>query len=111
MAHWVGDFVLQTDEQAKGKSISNHWLTQHVIVYTATLAWSILLTSFLFTPVPAMGWVALNGAIHWCVDYVTSRRNAGLWKEGRVHDFFVGVGADQAIHFITLAATGYWLLQ
>ncbi len=108
-AHWVGDFVLQTDEMARGKSKSNYWLTQHVAVYTSTLASAILLTSFLFTPWLALAWVFLNGAIHWAVDYVTSRRNARLWKEGRVHDFFTSVGFDQFIHFVTLAATSYWL--
>ena len=99
-AHWVGDFVYQSDAMARGKSSSNKWLSYHVAVYTLVL---ILLTF-------NISFALINGAIHWCVDYVTSRRNTRLWNNKQVHDFFVNVGFDQFIHVCTLVLTAVWLL-
>lgn len=111
--HWVADFILQTSEQAAGKSTSNVWLTKHVVTYTAVIALGVMLYDVV-TPVPnrplAGVFVYLNGALHWTTDYFTSRYNARMWKEGRVHDFFVGVGFDQFIHLTTLVLTAWWLL-
>jgi hypothetical protein len=84
-------------------------------------------------------WVALNAAAHFVQDAITSRINArfwffkmdpGIWVqapfmvprddrtivnpwlpiEGKQHWFFVGIGADQMLHYITLFATAGWLL-
>jgi len=91
--HFLADFVLQTDAMAQNKSKSNWWLTAHVAMYSAP---------FFF-----WGWkfALLNGAAHWATDFVTSRINSRLWAQKRVHAFFVGVGADQAIHITTLVLT------
>lgn len=112
-AHWVGDFVFQTDEQARGKSTSNEWLSDHVLNYTAALAIGLMIYSWVFPPMNPAGatlFLALNGALHWLTDYVTSRYNARMWREGRVHDFFVGVGADQMAHLWTLVLSASWLI-
>lgn len=95
--HFFADFVLQSDRMAQNKSKSNYWLSFHVSVYTAPF--------FLF------GWkfALLNGAAHWAVDYFTSRLNSKSWAAGKVHRFFVGVGADQAIHITTLMVTAKML--
>ena len=89
--HWVADFVLQSDKMAKGKSTSNKWLGIHVLVYAVC-----------FIPSLSIGFVLLNGAIHFVVDWFTSRQSSRLWAEGRVHDFFVVIGFDQLIHALTL---------
>ena len=91
--HWLADFVLQTDKMAKTKSTSNAWLGYHISVYTAVLM--------------IFGWkyALVNGALHFCTDWVTSRITSRLWKEQRVHDFFVVIGIDQAIHFTCLLLT------
>ncbi len=102
VAHFVGDFIFQTDEQAKAKSKDNWALTGHVVTYTMVL---FLSGAFLFTSGAVLVWVVLNGLLHWVTDYFTSRINARLWKEGRTHDFFVGVGADQVIHYTCLFVT------
>lgn len=97
--HFIGDFVMQTDGMAQNKSSSNRALTIHILVYSIPLC------------VLGLKFAAVNAAIHWCVDYVTSRLTKDLWKRGKVHNFFVVIGCDQAIHLTILALTiplSYW---
>jgi len=101
-AHFVCDFVLQTNAMAQGKSSSNVWLGKHIGVYTGALFLSICWTAPLGS---ALAYALMNGAAHFGVDYVTSRMTKKLWAEKRVHDFFVVIGADQAIHMSCLIAT------
>jgi hypothetical protein len=105
--HWIADFVLQSDWQAKNKSKNNAALIAHVSSYTIAL----LVYGLLFLPVElAYPWALINGFLHLCVDYVTGRINTYLWSKGRVHDFFVSVGFDQFLHIATLLLT-FGMLQ
>src|SRR5262245_3555308 len=104
IGHFIGDFVFQRNVWAVNKSKSNVALTKHVTVYTATLiAFSLIL-----------GWkigIAFglaNGLMHWCTDYVTSRITSRLWKAGQVHNFFVVIGLDQLIHYLTMIGILIW---
>lgn len=91
--HFLSDFVLQSDKMAKNKSSSNSWLGIHVLVY------SIPFIFFGF-------WFAVvNGAIHFVVDWISSRCAKHFWESGEVHWFFVVVGFDQAVHITTLLIT------
>ena len=99
--HWVADFVLQSDWQAKNKSKDNLALLLHVTTYTVCLA----VFGFVFLPLDSSTiklWVLANGIVHVGVDYVTSRINTYLWSKGKVHEFFVSVGFDQLIHYACL---------
>lgn len=116
VCHWVADFVCQTDWQAKNKSSDNWALSKHVLSYTAVLFIGSGMGMAVADPAgvyywPWLGWVAFNAGAHWVTDYFTSRLNSRLWKEQRVHDFFVGVGFDQLVHFLTLGLTLAWILS
>jgi hypothetical protein len=52
---------------------------------------------------------AINGALHFVTDYITSRASSNLWEEKKWHRFFVMIGFDQLIHQATLAST-LWIM-
>ena len=91
--HWIADFVAQADWMAKGKSSSNKALTAHIAIYS------------LFLLILGPKYALVNGALHWITDYFTSRQTKKLWEKKEVHNFFVVIGLDQAIHMTTLFLT------
>lgn len=114
--HWFGDFVLQTDEQAKGKSKSWTHLLDHTKTYSAV--WLIPIT--LIWPygwevsqyvLASLSFVGITFLAHTITDYFTSRLNSRLWAEGKVHNFFVAVGFDQILHYIQLLLTYQFLFN
>lgn len=103
-AHWIGDFILQSDYMAQNKSKNNWILLDHVISYSIP----ILLIGFLI-PV-SIAWIVINAFGHFCTDYITSRVTSKLWQNKEIHWFFVTIGADQAIHMTTLLVSYSLLL-
>jgi hypothetical protein len=96
---------------AKNKSTSWKWLAEHVKVYTIAL---FVITSPLImqSSLRALCFFCLvNGAAHFYVDAITSRINSKLYKAQMIHEFFIGVGADQFIHAATLILTYTWILK
>lgn len=84
-AHYIGDFELQTDNMALGKSKDWWALSRHVAVVTASYA----VAAAFFAP-SVKSWVTFvlaNGVSHFLVDAVTSRMTSALWFIGgaRLH--------------------------
>lgn len=110
-AHWVADFVFQTDWQAKNKSKHMRALLSHTYTYSACMA--ILLTPlFLYiNGLEERNWIMcfcfglITLGVHTLQDYITSRINTKLYNKGDVHNFFVSVGFDQFLHFAQLILT------
>lgn len=108
--HWIADFVLQTHWQASNKSKNWLALSAHVATYTGTLlvlAGAVMfgIPGLAFLTVPTfLAWVLLNGVLHFATDAVTSRITSKLFGKDW-HNFFVVVGIDQAIHYVTLFGT------
>ena len=105
--HWFADFKLQSHWMASNKSKCNKALGAHVLVYTAFMLWLGLI--YFSYPI-AILFALINGAIHFGVDYCTSRLTSFRWKQQRWHDFFEWIGADQACHYFTIFST-YLLLK
>lgn len=120
--HFIGDFVLQTDKQAKGKSKEWKPLLSHTFNYS--LCWYFVIFFFAiwgnhFNGYSAkeLGWSSwmilfpvVTFVTHTITDYFTSRLNSKLWAKGEVHNFFVSVGFDQVLHYVQLFLT-YYLLK
>ena len=112
--HWFGDFVLQSRWMGVNKSKYNSVLAIHVAIYTTTL---VLGTGIIFKisgsslyPTTFWTFIAINGVLHFCTDYVTSRITSKLYAAKEYYWFFVIIGLDQLIHQVTLAVTLVWLL-
>ena len=99
--HWVADFIMQSDWMAQNKSKRWDALLIHCFTYGLTVA------SMTLNPMFGL----INGLIHIPVDYITSRINSKLWADKKVHWFFVSVGFDQFIHFVTLILTWEFLVK
>lgn len=98
-AHFIGDFILQSDYHAVNKSKSNLALFEHVLWY------SLPLTFIGFIIPVSLAWLVVNMVMHGAVDYVTSRVTSRLWAAGKRHWFFVTIGFDQSLHFTCLFAS------
>lgn len=111
--HWIADFVLQSDWMAKNKSKDNGALFAHVIVYSTVFSTTSTLYS-LYRPeielINVFYFSIITFALHFITDYFTSRLNSKLWVNGNVHYFFVSVGFDQIIHYVSLILTFNYFL-
>lgn len=112
LIHWIADFVCQSDADAKGKSSNWINLLSHTGIYT--LIWIIpvlcygtmtkcSLSLLLFLPITFI--------CHTATDYYTSKVNSLLWKENKMHEFFVSIGFDQVLHYVQLLLTFYLLIK
>jgi len=109
--HWIGDGVLQTDKMAKGKSSNWEDLLDHTVMYSFVFFIGSMIY-FAFTMTYAIAFFSIiTFFFHTATDYVTSRINSKLWKDGKVHNFFVSVLFDQFLHFVQLFLTFYFLTQ
>lgn len=106
VVHWIFDFFLQTSWQATKKSKNNVALASHVGVYSIGLILIVLLNFGYFQHLGyAIGYVVLNAVAHFFTDYVTSRASSSLYEKEEYHDFFVVIGFDQLLHYLTLIVT------
>src|SRR5574337_1841297 len=67
--HLIGDFLFQTDKMAARKSTSNAWLALHAATYGLPL--------FSLGPQYAV----VNLALHFVVDWMTSRASARMYRQ------------------------------
>jgi hypothetical protein len=114
--HWIGDFMLQTDKQAKGKSSSWHCLLTHTATYSYFIGFFITLvlpSNWLFGKyiIIALLFGLITFVLHTITDYFTSRLNKKLLQKNDTHNFFVSVGGDQILHYLQLFLTYYYVCK
>ena len=107
MIHFLADFVLQTDSQAKLKSSNVNALYCHTFTYSLVwwMASSLILGIFDGTI-----FAFITFATHTFIDFITSRIGKSYWEKGDYHNGFVVVGADQVLHYLQLYYTFKLLL-
>ena len=112
IAHFVGDFICQSDWMALNKSTRWDALAMHVGAYTLVLGLAVAFSQCDFERGSGVDWfVCVNAAAHFVQDAITSRINARLWQANERHWFFVAIGADQLLHYVCLFVTAEWWLQ
>lgn len=94
--HFLGDFILQSHWMATNKARKLIPLSLHIIVYTLTMCLPF-------------GWkfALLNGLLHFCVDFCTSKVTSALWAAKKVRMFFIVIGLDQFAHALCLVLTAH----
>lgn len=111
LIHWVADFILQTDKQAKGKSENWNALLDHTCTYS--LFWffaGLIFSSYLNDNYANIAmFTSFTFICHTITDYFTSRLNSYLWKRGDSYKFFISVGFDQILHYVQLFLTYKYL--
>lgn len=101
VCHWIGDFVLQTDEMAKNKL--NDWRvrTSHVITYMFPFA--CLVPIFWWPLWKGVLWYLLIAIPHWLID---TRR----WVEPKPKFQSYPIVIDQGLHLGSLLIAAFILL-
>lgn len=101
IAHWVGDYVLQSESMAVGKATSLRWLTIHVLVWTASIG---IITLYFGT---TWDWILAMGVAHWLQDFVTSKINSYYQRTKQLKLFWLSIGTDQMLHYCVLFGSLY----
>ena len=111
--HFIADFILQIKEPMKSKN--NIPLFTHVVVYSLIL----LISSFCIFKSPELAWyfAILNGVLHYCVDYITSRLSSYMYSNGYMGtnqlpniSFWAVIGFDQFLHSLMLLFTLFYFM-
>jgi membrane-bound metal-dependent hydrolase YbcI (DUF457 family) len=110
-AHYVADFLLQTEWMASNKSKANKPLLVHVSIYSVCLLFLGLLEVGATGFNKALMFALINGIAHFGTDYVTSRVMSYLWQRSNVRGFFAVLGFDQMSHYLVLFTSAYYLLR
>lgn len=147
VAHFMADFIAQSDWMALNKSKRWDALGLHAVAYSIVLAAFVVIWAAWTDPLrlawPVGVFLWWNSVAHFVQDAITSRINARLfpWRlvttpdlppidarsasigwyanrgflvpseTGNRHWFFVAIGFDQLLHYVTLFVTADWWLM
>ncbi len=110
IAHFIADFVFQSDNMAIKKSYNIQALLLHIFVYTTTFfimfsLYGVILNIFTIFTVSIEHWIQIgigisivNGILHYITDYCTSRIGKHYWEKEQRRNFFLTIGIDQLLH-------------
>lgn len=101
--HFLADFVLQTDWQAKNKSSDDSALSYHVLTYS--LVWLMVSYITLGHIGLAILFFIITLLSHYVTDYYTSRLVKKFFDKKDFHNGFIVIGFDQVLHYLQLYVT------
>lgn len=123
--HLIADFFLQSHWMSSNKSKHFGALLAHITVYS--LSYLIVGLALVFNPwrspqasevMAVFYFTTITFITHFLTDMVTSRMTSRLWSQyesigntSYIHWFFVVIGIDQFIHFVTLVVTYTYLME
>lgn len=109
--HWLGDFWLQTDWQARNKSSRWDALLGHTALYS--LIWILPIFAYGIAtkcPLELLWAIPITFICHTITDYYTSREVKKHFDAKDTHEGFMVIGLDQILHYVQLVIT-YILLR
>jgi hypothetical protein len=111
-AHYISDFILQTEWMATTKSKSLKPLAAHITVYTGSLiAFGSLFTLVSVPFSTVVSFCLLNGILHMATDFCTSKVSSWAFENKRISLFWAVIGFDQFVHIATFILTLAWYLN
>lgn len=119
IAHFICDFVLQTDWEAKNKSRDNLALFSHTIGYSIGISFFFTILLMIQAPelmqrlitLPILSVFCITCGLHSLTDYITSRIVRYYFDKGDTHNGFVTIGGDQILHYIQLFGMYLWIIK
>src|SRR3990167_2357748 len=117
IAHFIADFLFQSDKMSKGKSEQVETLFYHTFIYSCVFVGIFMIGMYFTTTCFGQGWTetASFAAVIWflvflphtIIDGFSSQLTKYFYKKEKRHWFFVTIGADQLLHYACL----FWLYQ
>lgn len=106
-AHWVCDFLLQSEYMATNKSKTLKPLLFHTLLYSIAMGIliEILVSNNIFgaqLPYTSAIFSVIMFITHTLIDFFTSRINAKLLGQKKTRLFFNMIGFDQLLHYATI---------
>lgn len=110
--HFIADFIVQTDWQAKNKSKNLEALSRHILSYTVCMTVLVLVAAdsmqLKYTPYLIWLFAVITLASHFITDFFTSKFNAKMWAAQKYKLFWTGIRFDQFLHATQLILTSYY---
>lgn len=103
VAHFIADFIVQTDWMAQNKSKKLLPLVAHIVSYSIVIFFFAIALASSWKA--AMFYVIFNGLLHMVIDFVSSRAMSYAYQAEQRHNFFVILGLDQLAHQFCLLFT------
>ena len=104
VGHFVGDWLLQNDEMARGKRLGlfSYQCLIHCTIYSLTqLATLWIYAMRISTPPPYFLFAVGIFVTHWLIDATNLAARWGQWFK-QTDAAFVRIAVDQTFHLITL---------
>lgn len=103
VGHFFADFIFHTKWMIRKKAHSWIALQYHGLVYTLVITVFIFYT--LHSAVQILLFSAITFVTHTLTDLISSKLTALTWKNGRRDLFFLVLGFDQMVHYVTMLGT------